>query len=126
MRKLPALYSGAFVLCVSFHISKASVCPCWKAMQCGTPVIAGDRTSLPEVTGDAAILVDPFGRSGYRKRDPESRKKIRIVRAELCVKGLERAAAFQLEKPPRNSRFRLMSARRWRLKSLSTIVISQM
>ena len=34
--------------------------PPLEAMQCGSPVIAGNRTSLPEVVGDAGILVDPF------------------------------------------------------------------
>lgn len=28
-------------------------------MACGTPVICSNRTSLPEVAGDAAVLVDP-------------------------------------------------------------------
>ena len=30
-----------------------------EAMACGTPVICGDRASLPEIVGDAALLVDP-------------------------------------------------------------------
>ena len=30
-----------------------------EAMACGTPVIASNTTSFPEVTGDAALLVDP-------------------------------------------------------------------
>jgi glycosyltransferase involved in cell wall biosynthesis len=29
-------------------------------MKCGTPVIVGNRTSLPEVVGDAGLTVDPF------------------------------------------------------------------
>jgi glycosyltransferase involved in cell wall biosynthesis len=31
-----------------------------EAMQCGTPVICSNTSSLPEVAGDAALLVDPF------------------------------------------------------------------
>ena len=38
--------------------------PPLEAMACGTPALVGNATSLPEVAGDAAILVDP--------RDPES------------------------------------------------------
>jgi glycosyltransferase involved in cell wall biosynthesis len=34
--------------------------PLLEAMQCGTPIIAGNLTSLPEVAGDAAIYCDPF------------------------------------------------------------------
>ena len=33
--------------------------PPLEAMACNTPVISSDRTSLPEVVGDAALLVDP-------------------------------------------------------------------
>ena len=29
-------------------------------MRCGIPIISGNKTSLPEVLGDAGILVDPF------------------------------------------------------------------
>ena len=34
--------------------------PLVEAMKCGIPIISGNRTSLPEVAGDAAIYVDPF------------------------------------------------------------------
>ncbi len=30
-----------------------------EAMQCGVPVIASNTSSVPEITGDAALLVDP-------------------------------------------------------------------
>lgn len=34
--------------------------PLVEAMNCGTPIITSNVTSMPEVVGDAAILVDPF------------------------------------------------------------------
>jgi glycosyltransferase involved in cell wall biosynthesis len=34
--------------------------PVAEAMKCEIPIISGDRTSLPEVAGDAAIYCDPF------------------------------------------------------------------
>ncbi|HLP54994.1 MAG TPA: glycosyltransferase family 1 protein [Fluviicola sp.] len=34
--------------------------PLVEAMKCGVPIIAGNRTSLPEVAGDAALYCDPF------------------------------------------------------------------
>lgn len=54
---LPALYAGAkaFVM-PSLH--EGFGIPCWEAMAVGTPVIASKRGALPEVVGDAGILVD--------------------------------------------------------------------
>jgi glycosyltransferase involved in cell wall biosynthesis len=34
--------------------------PALEAMACGTPVITSNLSSLPEVTGDAALLIDPY------------------------------------------------------------------
>lgn len=34
--------------------------PALEAMQCGTPVVVADNTSLPEVVGDAGVLISPF------------------------------------------------------------------
>ena len=33
--------------------------PALEALQCGTPVVVADRASLPEVVGEAGMLVDP-------------------------------------------------------------------
>jgi alpha-1,3-rhamnosyl/mannosyltransferase len=55
---LPALYagSGCFVFPSLFE---GFGLPVLEAMACGTPVIASDRTALPELVGDAGLLVDP-------------------------------------------------------------------
>ncbi|MBA3568562.1 MAG: glycosyltransferase family 4 protein [Pyrinomonadaceae bacterium] len=56
---LPALYSGA--LCFVYpSFFEGFGLPPLEAMKCGTPVITGDRTSLPEVVGDGGVLVNPF------------------------------------------------------------------
>ena len=55
---LPALLSGA--QCLVFpSLYEGFGFPLLEAMCCGTPVICSDASSLPEVAGDAALLVDP-------------------------------------------------------------------
>lgn len=55
---LAALYSGAVAL-VFPSLYEGFGLPCLEAMACGTPVIASNAGSLPEVVGEAGLLVDP-------------------------------------------------------------------
>ena len=55
---LGALLSGAVALCYPSR-SEGFGLPVLDAFACGTPVITSSSTSLPEVAGDAALLVDP-------------------------------------------------------------------
>ena len=55
---LSALYSGARAFAY-LSLYEGFGLPVLEAMQCGTPVIASERTSLPEVVGDAGLLIDP-------------------------------------------------------------------
>lgn len=70
--------------------------PPLEAMACGTPVVTAQRSSLPEVVGDAAVLVNPESVSSITEG-------LRMVltnptlRAELRDRGLARAAAFSPE-----------------------------
>jgi glycosyltransferase involved in cell wall biosynthesis len=67
--------------------------PVLEAMAAGVPVIASDRSAMPEVAGDAAWLVNPADTEELAAalvtltRDPERR-------ANLSSRGLERAAKF--------------------------------
>jgi glycosyltransferase involved in cell wall biosynthesis len=67
--------------------------PVLEAMACGTPVISGDRTSLPEVVGDAGLLVDPHSCEALAHalarllRSPE-------LRNELGRRGAERSRRY--------------------------------
>ena len=63
-----------------------------EAMACGTPVIAANRTSFPEVIGDAGLLVEP-------EVGPLSRAIVRLLndpalQRELSDRGLARAGQF--------------------------------
>jgi len=89
---LNALYSGATCFVYPSYFEGFGL-PILEAMQCGAPVIAGNRTSIPEVAGEAALLFDPFDANSLVEAlqrllsDPE-------YRATLSAKGLQRASAF--------------------------------
>jgi len=89
---LPALYSGAMCFAYPSYFEGFGL-PVLEAMQCGTPVIAGNRTSLPEAAGDAAVLFDPLDESAIAGALTQVIENP-SYRAELRVKGLKRAAAF--------------------------------
>jgi len=55
---LPAIYSGADVLALPSHYEGFGL-TALEAMACGTPPVVANRSSLPEVVGDAGLLVDP-------------------------------------------------------------------
>ncbi len=93
---LPALYSAA-ELFVFPSLYEGFGLPPLEAMACGTPVVTTNVSSLPEVVGDAALLVDPR----YNKSLVEAIERglnNKVLRAELRQKGLERAALFSWEK----------------------------
>jgi glycosyltransferase involved in cell wall biosynthesis len=98
---LPALYSGALCFVYPSYFEGFGLPPL-EAMQCGTPVIVGDQTSLPEVVGDAGVLVDPFDvndiAAAIEKVIFDSE-----VRAQLRVKGRERAGLFDWRETARQT-----------------------
>ena len=55
---LPAIYSGALAFAYP-SLFEGFGLPVLEAMACGTPTLTSDTSSLPEVAGDAAVLVDP-------------------------------------------------------------------
>ena len=56
---LPALYAGANAF-IYATLWEGFGLPLLEAMASGTPVIASNVTSIPEIAGDAALLVDPY------------------------------------------------------------------
>jgi glycosyltransferase involved in cell wall biosynthesis len=68
--------------------------PPLEAMACGTPVVASNSTSVPEVVGDAGILVDPLDINGLSKEITDLLEN--TEKREIYVKrGLERAKCFR-------------------------------
>ena len=64
-------------------------------MRAGTPVIASDRSSQPEVVGDAGILVDPYDAEAITAA-MRSIAENPALRAELSARGLERVKRFDM------------------------------
>jgi glycosyltransferase involved in cell wall biosynthesis len=99
---LPALYSGA--CCLAFpSLYEGFGLPVLEAMACGTPVITSNVSSLPEVAGDAALLVNPYNldelvHALQRLIDDND------LRQQLIERGLERVKQFTWVKAARQLR----------------------
>jgi glycosyltransferase involved in cell wall biosynthesis len=86
---LPALYSAAAVL-ASPSLYEGFGIPPLEAMACGTPVVASNAGALPEVLGDAALLVDPCDEDALARALDVALRDDGTLRA----RGLARAASF--------------------------------
>ncbi len=93
---LPALYSAAELFAFP-SLYEGFGFPPLEAMACGTPVVTSNVSSLPDVAGDAALLVDPYtieDIAGAMRRlldDPD-------LVADLRRKGYTRASTFTWER----------------------------
>lgn len=98
---LPALYSGAEAF-VFPSLYEGFGLPVLEAMACGTPTITSRTSSIPEVAGDAAILVDPLDVDAIAEAmervlgDPEMASRLR-------ARGLDRAGQFTWESAARKT-----------------------
>jgi hypothetical protein len=89
---MPALFSAADML-VFCSLYEGFGMPVIEAMKMGCPVVASNTTSLPEVAGDAALLVDP--RSEHEIADAMLRLlDDQETRAALIGKGYAQASRF--------------------------------
>lgn len=94
--ELPYWYNAAGML-VYPSVYEGFGLPALEAMACGTPVIAANNSSLPEVVGEAGLLVgardvEALAHAiGILARDPE-------LRLELSRRGRQRAAGFSWRK----------------------------
>jgi glycosyltransferase involved in cell wall biosynthesis len=89
---LPAVYRAATAL-VFPSLYEGFGLPPLEAMACGTPAIVSNRSSLPEVTGDAALLIDPYDTVGLT-RQMDRILRDGALRESLRAHGLKRASQF--------------------------------
>lgn len=90
--ELPALYAGAEVFVLP-SLYEGFGLPALEAMACGTPVVASYAASLPEVTGDAALMFDPQDVQGITGAI-ETVLANSGMRESLRQRGFERAKQF--------------------------------
>lgn len=94
--ELPKIINGAIAL-VFPSLWEGFGFPVLEAMACGTPVITSNLSSLPEVAGDAAILVNPYNTA-------EITAAMQMIatdsglRSRLSTQGIARANQFSWEK----------------------------
>jgi glycosyltransferase involved in cell wall biosynthesis len=116
---LPALYSGAACAAI-VSLYEGFGMPSLEALACGAPLLASNRGSLPEIVGDAGLIVDPLDVGSIAAgletllQTASLRDELRdvgprragwfdwAVAARVTRQVLERAAGSHAGKPPRS------------------------
>lgn len=96
--ELPGLYAHAEVFVLP-SLYEGFGMPVLEAMAAGCPVVTSTTSSLPEVAGGAAVLVDPFSVEAI----VSGIEQVRRGRGTLIEKGLRRAAEFTWERTARET-----------------------
>jgi glycosyltransferase involved in cell wall biosynthesis len=96
---LPLLYSGSSAY-VFPSLYEGFGLPLVEALACGVPVIASNTSSIPEVAGDAALLVPPTQAGAFADAIQRVRSDEGLRRA-MIEKGFRRAACFRWDKAAR-------------------------
>ena len=98
---MPALYSGALAFAFP-SLYEGFGLPPLEAMACGAPVLTSNLTSLPEVVGDAAWLVDPLD-VGQITDGLVRLIEDNALRSQLIAKGLKRSALHDWDESARQT-----------------------
>jgi glycosyltransferase involved in cell wall biosynthesis len=92
---LPALYNGAAAF-VFPSLHEGFGLPVLEAMACGVPVVTSNVSALPEVAGDAALLVDPNDAAAIAAAIGRLLEEPALA-AKMRAAGIERARSFTWE-----------------------------
>jgi glycosyltransferase involved in cell wall biosynthesis len=93
---MPKLYKGATAL-VFVSLYEGFGLPIVEAMASGTPVITSNISAMPEIAGDAALLVDPHSQSAIAQAI-KSVSSDQTLRSRLIASGHARAQQFSWNK----------------------------
>jgi len=96
---LPFIYSGADLF-IFPSLYEGFGLPCLEAMACGVPVIASKVSSIPEVVGDAALLVDPNNHQEIADKIIQVLERPEL-RRDLVNRGKKQSSDFTWEKTAR-------------------------
>jgi glycosyltransferase involved in cell wall biosynthesis len=94
--ELEKIMASAFALAFVPYFEGFGI-PIVEAFQCDVPVISSNTTSMPEIAGDAALLVDPFEVSSIAK-GMESLYRDASLRKQLIEKGKTRKAIYSWDR----------------------------
>lgn len=100
--ELVRFYNAAQVLVMPSLLEGFGL-PVLEAMACGTPVVASNRTAVPEVVGESGLLINPTN------VDEMAEALTRVLmdselRAQLAAQGVARARTFSAERMARGMR----------------------
>jgi glycosyltransferase involved in cell wall biosynthesis len=98
---LPGLYSGAIALTLPSRYEGFGL-PVLEAMACGTPVVCTNAASLPEVAGDAAVLVPPNEPDALADA-LDALVRDRSMAQDLAARGQAHAQRFRWEETARQT-----------------------
>lgn len=98
--EMPALYTMARIFLYP-SLRESFGMPVLEAMACGTPVITSSSSSMPEVAGGAALLVDPMDTSALTAAILELEASGSLMQ-KLISAGLERSKLFSWENTARS------------------------
>jgi glycosyltransferase involved in cell wall biosynthesis len=96
---LPALYRGAALFAFP-SLYEGFGLPVLEAMACGVPVVCSNTSSVPEVAGDAALLIDPHDEESLAQA-LERLLSDEGLREQMVKQGFERAGQFTWERAAR-------------------------